>query len=63
MKTFAIFCWKLGYLVFATAEQLSVNLQAKDTTTVGEGRKGALKNGLIILALAHCASSLNTRIP
>ena len=41
MESFDIFfSLKLGHLVFAAAEQFSVNLQAKDTT-VGEGLKGA----------------------
>ena len=35
-----IFSLKLGYLVFAAAEQFSVNLLAKDTT-VCEGLIGA----------------------
>ena len=34
------FSLKLSHLVFAAAEQFSINLQAKDTT-VGEGLKGA----------------------
>lgn len=41
MESFdTFFSLKLGYLVFAAAEQFSVNLQAKDTT-VGEGLSGA----------------------
>jgi len=41
MESFdTFFSLKLGYLVFAAAEQFSVNLQAKDTT-VGDGFKGA----------------------
>ena len=34
------FSLKVSYTVFAAAEQLSINLQSKDTT-VGEGLKGA----------------------
>ena len=41
MESFDIFfSLKLSYLVFAAAEQFSINLQAKNTT-VGEGIKGA----------------------
>ena len=41
MESFdTFFSLKLSYLVFAAAEQFSINLQAKDTT-VGEGVKGA----------------------
>ena len=41
LESFDIFfSLKLSYLVFAAAEQFSINLQAKDTT-VGEGLKGA----------------------
>ena len=41
MESFELyFSLKLSFVVFAAAEQLSINLQAKDTT-VGEGLKGA----------------------
>ena len=41
MESFELyFSLKLSYTVFAAAEQLSINLQCKDTT-VGEGLKGA----------------------
>ncbi len=41
MESFELyFSFKLSFVVFAAAEQLSINLQAKDTT-VGEGLKGA----------------------
>ena len=41
MESFdTFFSLKLSYLIFASAEQFSINLQAKDTT-VGEGLKGA----------------------
>ena len=41
MESFDIFfSLKLGHLIFAAAEQFSINLQAKDTT-VGEGLRGS----------------------
>lgn len=41
MESFdTFFSLKLGHLVFAAAEQFSINLQAK-VTTIGEGLKGA----------------------
>ena len=50
MESFeTIFSLKLAYLVFAAAEQLSTNLQAKDTT-VTEGSRGAS------LLIAHYTS-------